>query len=83
MTDSQEITAKAFRANWPLIATALLGLIWAIRGEAQINANEAEIKEIRALVSVQGIADYAAFRATTDLRLTDLEQRNGDSDVCN
>lgn len=74
MTDDRDITAKAIRANWPMIVFAVGALVWAIRGEAQINANQAEIEKLRELVSVDGIAGYAAFRATTELRLQRLEQ---------
>lgn len=75
MTDeTRDITGRAIRANWPLIVTAVAGLIWAIRGEAQISQNESEIEKLRGLVSIEGIADYAAFRATTELRLRRLEQ---------
>ena len=69
----QDITARALRANWPIILAAALGLVWAVRGEGQIASNEARLEKLEGLVSVQGIAEYSANMATIELRLQHLE----------
>lgn len=69
-----EITLRAVRTNWPLLVTAALGLIWAIRGEMTIAQNEGRIAKLETLVSVEGISEYAANTALVNYRLDQLEK---------
>lgn len=68
-----DITARAIRANWPIIVAAVLGLIWAVRGEGHISSNEARLDKLEELVSVDGIAKYTADMSLIKHRLGQIE----------
>ena len=69
-----DITAKAIRANWPIIVAAVLGLIWAVRGEGQITSNQGRLDDLEDLVSADGIAEYRATISLMKYRIEKLEQ---------
>jgi hypothetical protein len=74
MTDaSQEITMKAVRANWPVLMAGVIGLIAIVRGEMTVQRNIDEIETLKQLVSVDGIAEYAANMAVIQYRLNQME----------
>lgn len=73
--DRDEITMRALRANWPIISVFLMGVMYSATAVNEQANMGRRLETIESLVSVQSIAEYAAFVAITKERHKISEQR--------